>query len=181
MTPPEDDAPSQGGLAQVSEDDDKTTPRWMRTLVKVTDELIPIPWLKGGVGLDAIIGFFVPVAGDAITGVGSIALLLAAARRGAPASLLWRMVGNIGIDVLSGALPVVGDIADVFWRSNRRNLELFKEYEGLKNPDEAGSKMTAKSYGIVAIGILAALVAVAIPLTIAVFLGTTLWRALFGS
>lgn len=137
---------------------------WAERLVKVLDDGLKVPFTKG-VGLDAIVGFFLPVAGDALTGVGSLALLSLAIRRGVPTLILLRMVLNIGVDVVLGALPVLGDLFDLVWRSNRRNLELINKHAGKKSSASAGD------YLVVGIGVILAVAAVAVPILVLAYLG----------
>jgi hypothetical protein len=55
-------------------------------------------------------------------------------RLGVPRLLLSRMIGNVVVEGLAGAVPVAGDLFDIGWRANRRNVRLLPEYferEGL--------------------------------------------------
>lgn len=124
-----------------------------RALARVLDDLIRIPGTNIGVGLDPIIGL-VPGVGDMIGGLMSGYILMVAAREGAPASVLARMLGNIALDSLVGVVPVVGDLFDVGMKSNRRNVDLLERY--LATP----SKTKAASRGVVALIILAAILLV---------------------
>jgi Domain of unknown function (DUF4112) len=54
--------------------------------------------------------------------------LLLAHKAGAPGTLLARMVGNIAVDFGAGSIPVVGDIFDLVFKSNVRNLKLLTEF-----------------------------------------------------
>jgi hypothetical protein len=79
-----------------------------------------------GLHLDPILGLLVPWAGDLLgAGLGLYPLVLAW-RRGAPGSLLARMLLNLTVDLVSGAVPVVGDVFDFFFRAHRRNLDLLR-------------------------------------------------------
>ncbi|HEX2670767.1 MAG TPA: DUF4112 domain-containing protein, partial [Polyangiaceae bacterium] len=100
------------------------TPAWAEQLVRVLDDGFTIPGTRIGVGLDALIGFLFPTLGDALTGLGSLSLLVLAFQMRLPKVIVLRMVFNIAVDVLVGCLPFLGDAFDLFWRSNRRNLEL---------------------------------------------------------
>lgn len=101
--------------------------RWM-------DDLVRVPGTKFGIGLDAIVGAIVPGVGDAITGTVSLVLVRAALRRGVPRIVVARMFVNIMVDVLFGLLPIVGDVFDLFWRSNTRNLALLERHQGELEP-----------------------------------------------
>ncbi|MFT5357280.1 MAG: hypothetical protein ACI9KE_004514 [Polyangiales bacterium] len=140
---------------------------WPERLVRILDDGLKIPFTKG-IGLDAIVGFFLPVAGDALTGMGSLALLGLAIRRGVPTLILARMVLNIGVDVILGALPVLGDLFDLIWRSNRRNLELLEEHAGKK------SSATAGDYLVVGLGFVLAIAAIVVPILVLAYIGGSL-------
>ena len=62
--------------------------------------------------------------GDVAGGLLSGFIMLQAARAGAPASVLVRMLGNVLIDVGIGAVPILGDLFDVAWRANSMNVRL---------------------------------------------------------
>ena len=97
----------------------------LRGLVRLLDGAITIPGTPIRFGLDAIIGL-VPGVGD-LAGAGfSAVVVLAAIRAGVPAAVLLRMLLNVAIDTLVGAVPVAGDLFDVAWRSNARNLALLE-------------------------------------------------------
>jgi hypothetical protein len=77
--------------------------------------------------LDPLIGLFLPGVGDLIgTGLGLYPVYLALRRR-APKVVVARMLVNLGVDMLGGAVPVLGDVWDFVFRANSRNLELLRE------------------------------------------------------
>ena len=129
------------------------------------DDRFRIPGTDVRFGLDPIIGILFPGIGDAVTGTGSIGLLTLAVRRGVPRVVLWRMVLNILIDMLFGSLPIVGDIFDVAFKANRRNLELIRQHE---SPD---SKASAWDYVVVAIGVSIAIVSIIVPIVAVFYFG----------
>ncbi len=96
-------------------------------LVALLDDIFRIPMTGIRFGLDPVIGL-IPGVGDWITGAISFLMLVAGWRRGLPRVALARMVVNIGIDSLVGTVPVVGDIFDVGWKSNRKNFTLLQAY-----------------------------------------------------
>jgi hypothetical protein len=152
---------------------------WAERLVLWLDDLIKIPGTKFGIGLDPIIGFLVPGAGDAITGTGSIALLFLALKERVPTIVLLRMVMNILVDTVGGLLPLAGDAFDLVWRSNRRNLDLIKKYR-----DDPKAEPTFADYALVGTGILLAVLSIVLPIVIFYGLGVgALWGigSLFGS
>jgi hypothetical protein len=78
-------------------------------------------------GLDALIGLF-PAVGDIITTALSLFIVHEAYQLGAPRHVIVRMLGNVALDGVFGAVPLVGDAFDVLWRANRRNMRLLREW-----------------------------------------------------
>ena len=151
------------------------TPAWAVALVRVLDDALTIPGTHIGIGLDAIIGFFFPGLGDAATGLASLALVVLAFHMRVPKVVLARMIFNILIDTLVGAIPILGDVFDVFWRSNRKNLELIQRYD--ITPDR---RPTAADYLVVGLGVALVLTALALPIVIGFALLRWLWHAISG-
>ncbi len=139
---------------------------WAERLVRGLDDLIRIPGTKFGIGLDPILGFFLPGAGDVITGTGSISLLFLALKERVPTIVLLRMILNIVVDTVGGLLPVVGDAFDLVWRSNKRNLELIEKYR-----DDPKAEPTAADYVLVGVGLLLAVASIVVPIVIIYVLG----------
>jgi hypothetical protein len=99
----------------------------LRRLSKVMDNAIAIPGTKFRFGLDPIFGLL-PGGGDTITGGLSAYIVVEAARMGLPREILYKMVGNILIDSFAGAVPIIGDLFDVGWKSNVKNIELLEKH-----------------------------------------------------
>lgn len=74
-------------------------------------------------GVDGIIGL-VPVLGDVVTGAIGLYVILEAKRLGARPWTVARMLINWGVDVGIGAIPLVGDLFDVAFKSNTKNVRL---------------------------------------------------------
>lgn len=96
-----------------------------RALARVLDTAVGIPGTKLRVGLDALLGL-IPGAGDAVGAALSGYIIFAAARAGASKPVLMRMVGNVVVDTVFGAIPVLGDLFDIAFRSNSRNVALLE-------------------------------------------------------
>jgi uncharacterized protein DUF4112 len=94
----------------------------------IMDRAIKIPGTSVRIGLDPIIGFFFPVVGDWIGGIVSAYIVLASIRHGLPKSAIARMVFNVGVDVLLGSIPLLGDAFDFAWKPNEKNLRLLNKY-----------------------------------------------------
>jgi hypothetical protein len=99
----------------------------IRHLARLLDEVLRIPGTNIRFGLDAILGL-IPGAGDVAGGILSAFIILQAARLGAPGSVLARMVMNVAVDSIVGAVPVLGDLFDIGWKSNTRNAALLERY-----------------------------------------------------
>jgi hypothetical protein len=120
----------------------------VRAIARVMDEAVRVPGTNIRFGLDALLGL-VPGLGDVAGGLMSAYIVAAGARAGAPATVLMRMVGNVGIDMLVGAVPILGDLFDVGFKANSRNLALLERYAD--RPAETRSSSTAVVVGLVAL------------------------------
>lgn len=105
-------------------------PPWTRELVRLLDSALRVPGTDFRVGLDALIGLFFPGGGDALGAVPALLLLGLALRHGVPPVIVLRMLLNIAIDALLGAVPLLGDLFDAAYRANEKNLALLEEHGG---------------------------------------------------
>ena len=96
-------------------------------LATLLDTAFILPGTNVRFGFDAIIGL-VPGIGDAITTAISLYIVHEARQLGAPGHVILRMVANVMLDGIVGAVPVVGDAFDVLWRANRRNMRLLQNW-----------------------------------------------------
>jgi hypothetical protein len=71
-----------------------------------------------------------PVAGDATSAAVSVLLIARSIKYGVPREIIARMLGNVLFDLLVGAIPIAGDLADMWFRANMRNVEILREYLG---------------------------------------------------
>ena len=129
------------------------------------DDLFRVPVLGWRFGLDALIGL-IPGIGDTGTTLVSFYILAAAVRHRVPKITLLRMGMNIGFDYLLGSLPVVGDIADAWWKSNQKNVALLRKRATVSAEEARAGRMSDWFFvgGIivvlVALGIASAVVSV---------------------
>jgi len=100
-----------------------------RTLTRLLDSAAHVPGTRVRFGLDSILGL-VPGLGDVAGAALSGYLVLVASRMGAPQSVIARMLANVAIDTVGGTVPVLGDLFDVAWKSNTRNLALLERVAG---------------------------------------------------
>ena len=107
---------------------DKVAPREVgqaRALARVLDGLVPLP---GGmrVGLDSIMGLL-PGVGDMAGAAASSYIVLLAIRAGASRPAVIRMIANIVLDTTIGAVPILGDLFDLGWQSNTKNVAIMEK------------------------------------------------------
>jgi hypothetical protein len=96
-------------------------------LATLLDTAFIVPGTNVRFGFDALIGL-VPGIGDAITTAMSLYIVHEARQLGVPRYLLVRMLGNVALDGIVGAVPLLGDAFDVMWRANRRNVRLLQDW-----------------------------------------------------
>jgi len=101
-------------------------PAWLRVLVVWMDEAIPIPGTSMRLGLDPILGLLAPAVGDGISAATHLALLVSGFRNRVPRATLVRMAINALVDAAIGTIPLAGDVFDVGFKANRRNLDLLE-------------------------------------------------------
>src|SRR5688500_4991415 len=101
--------------------------RRARALARVLDSAVGIPGTPLRIGLDAILGI-IPGAGDMVGAALSGYIVLTAARNGAPRAVIARMLGNVILDTAVGSIPLLGDLFDVAYKSNMKNVELLERY-----------------------------------------------------
>jgi hypothetical protein len=98
-------------------------------LAWLMDRAITIPGTRITIGLDALLGLL-PVGGDFLTGLVQTGIFLAALYHyRVPRAVAARMAANVLIDTAIGSIPLVGDVFDVFFKANTRNLQLLRQVE----------------------------------------------------
>jgi len=134
---------------------------WVRDLVRWLDAAIVIPGTNIGIGLDALVGFFAPVVGDWVGALAALVLLREAFRRRVPPVIVARMLLNVLVDTLLGMIPVAGDLFDVAFQSNKRNLDLLERHAREGKP-------RARDYVVVGLAALTVLLIAALPVVLTV-------------
>jgi hypothetical protein len=99
-------------------------------VAKLLDSAFFIPGLNRRVGLDAVLGL-VPGVGDAVSAALASYIIWEARQLGLPRWKIARMIGNVAVDTAVGAIPFAGDVFDVFFKSNERNLRIIHEHLGM--------------------------------------------------
>lgn len=100
-----------------------------RFLADLLDQRFTIPGTSIRIGLDPLVSL-IPGIGDAVANIAGSAILLIGVQLGLPRVVLLRMGMNIAANTALGLIPVFGDIASIWFRSNVKNLELLEKYAG---------------------------------------------------
>ncbi|HEX5580450.1 MAG TPA: DUF4112 domain-containing protein [Gemmatimonadaceae bacterium] len=124
----------------------------IRALARLLDSAIRVPGTDIRFGLDPILGLF-PGVGDMAAGLLSAYVILLGWRAGAPTSVLLRMLGNVGLDALVGAVPVLGDLFDVGFKANVRNVALLDRWRASPTRARRASRLVVAS--VIAVALLA--------------------------
>lgn len=126
-------APHRDG-ADPGLDADAARLRRIAALAELLDARFRVPGTGWRFGLDSVIGL-VPGIGDAAAMAAGLWVVWQARRLGAPPALLARMAGNVAVDAVLGSAPLVGDLFDAAFKSNRRNVALLRRHlERMKTP-----------------------------------------------
>ena len=110
--------------------DSKSAPKYLlraQKIANMTDTAVKIPFTKVRIGLDSIIGLLPGIGDGLMLGVSSYIIVLAA-RLGVPKSLRAAMLRNCLIDFALGLIPFVGDIVDVFFQANKKNVRIIEKW-----------------------------------------------------
>ncbi|MEM7135801.1 MAG: DUF4112 domain-containing protein [Myxococcota bacterium] len=99
----------------------------LRSLSRLLDNAVRIPGTNYRVGLDPLIGL-IPGGGDVVGGLLSMYIVLEAARMGVPRAKLGRMGANVLWELGVGTVPIIGDLFDVTWKANARNVAILEEH-----------------------------------------------------
>lgn len=110
--------------------------RRIEAMEKLLEGLIVIPGTNFRVGLDVILDV-IPIGGSVIAAIMGSWMAWEARNLGMPKSSIVRMAGNIGVDALLGAIPWIGAVPDLFFRSNTRNLKIIKAFLDRHHPATA--------------------------------------------
>lgn len=110
----------------------------------LTDAQFRIPFTNIRFGIDVLIGF-VPVIGDFVSFLMSFYLFVEAHRLGLPLSLKLKMVRNTLLDFGIGLVPFIGDLADIGYRSNLKNLKLIVEHVDAENQKRTSPDQSSQS------------------------------------
>jgi len=109
----------------------------LRKVAQLLDSAFVIPGTSYRVGLDPILGLM-PGLGDLVSPLFTIGILWQARDLAIPRVVLLRMIFNVAIDSLLGAVPVVGDLFDFAWKANNKNVALLERHAQEEHAPSAG-------------------------------------------
>ena len=101
--------------------------RRIRKIAKLLDTAIGIPGTKFRIGLDPILGL-IPGGGDLVGAAISAYMIYLATSFGLEKSKINQMIKNIALETTVGFVPIVGDLFDVYFKANIRNLDILEQH-----------------------------------------------------
>jgi hypothetical protein len=144
----------------------------LRKVAQLLDSAFVLPGTSYRFGLDPILGL-VPGLGDLVSPLFTIGILWQARELAIPRVVLARMILNVAIDSLLGAVPLVGDLFDFAWKANNKNLALVELHAQEERPASTGDWL------FVGLTVAALLLMAVIPFVIVGWLIATAARYLF--
>lgn len=140
-------SPGERAQARSEENELEQLARWM-------DSIFEIPGIRLRFGLDALIGL-IPGLGDTITSLISLYILTAASRYGVSRATMARMAANIAVDYVFGAIPLLGDVFDVYWKANQKNVALLRRHAAAPPGDRKRQERSDRLFvGILVLGLI---------------------------
>jgi hypothetical protein len=136
----------------------------LRRFAFLMDEAFSVPGTRMRLGIDALLGL-IPGIGDVIGALLSTWIIAGALRHLVPPWVIVRMVGNVALDLIFGAVPVAGDVFDFLYEENMMNMRLLEKHRDRRRPPRSAGEFTFVLIGIIvllvalAIGIVAAVIA----------------------
>ena len=99
----------------------------LRRLAWLLDGAMRIPFTRFRFGLNGVLGL-APWVGDAVLTLFSLYIVYEARAMGLPRGVLARMLGNVALEAAGGAVPILGDVFDMAFKANLRNLTLIETH-----------------------------------------------------
>ena len=100
---------------------------WVERWTDLLDTKFAIPGTNIRFGADFLLGL-IPGVGDSISLGFSGMLIVNMAKHGASSQLIVRMLLNVLLDTTLGSIPLLGNVFDLFYKANQRNLRLMQEH-----------------------------------------------------
>lgn len=110
----------------------------LKTLAWAVDGIFRLPGTRFRFGLNSVIGL-TPAAGDVMLAGISLYIVNEARKLGLPKEKIARMLANIGVEAAAGAVPLIGNLFDMGFKANLRNIAIIEEHLGAAAPDRRWS------------------------------------------
>ena len=98
-----------------------------QALANLLDTAVKIPFIGISVGLDFLIGL-IPVVGDTAMLLASFRIIHLGRKLGMPKELQTSMVRNTIFDFGLGFIPIFGDLVDLFYKANQKNVRIMEQW-----------------------------------------------------
>jgi Domain of unknown function (DUF4112) len=136
----------------------------LRALKRLLDEAFRVPGTNIRFGWDPLLGL-IPWAGDALTALFGIGIILQAHHMRVPKVVQLRMLFNLAFDLLLGVVPFLGDAVDFIWKANAKNFDLLERHVRLRSQTSFGGQAASTATTgdwVFVIGVILVIVAVAL-------------------
>lgn len=141
----------------------------LRRFAHLMDGVFEVPGTRMRIGLDAIVGL-IPGIGDVIGAVMSAWIIVGGVRHRVPTRVLLRMILNVAIDLVFGAVPLAGDVFDFLFEENVKNMRLLEKHRDRRRPPRSPGEMAFLAFLVMALVFLMALLIVVGMVALAVWL-----------
>lgn len=122
--------------------------RWVDRIAWIMDEKFHIRAGRFRFGWDPLINL-IPFLGDIIGFGVSLMLIMVMWRNGASRKVVMLMLINVILDTTIGAIPVIGNVFDFFFKANTKNILLLREYYYQGKHRGKGNDVLAFIFGLV--------------------------------
>jgi len=112
-------------------------------MANLLDTAVKLPIIPVKIGLDSLVGL-IPGAGDALMLFVSLRIVWLGKSLGMPKALVAQMIKNSVIDFGLGFIPFVGDIIDIFYKANQKNVRLMERWWISNNKSKVDAATQAK-------------------------------------
>ena len=102
----------------------------LKAIAWAVDGVFRVPGTRLRFGLNSVIGM-TPAAGDVMLAGISLYIVNEARKLGLPSDKIGRMLANIGIEAAAGAVPIIGNLFDMGFKANLRNIAIIEEHLGV--------------------------------------------------
>jgi len=113
------------GEQDINTSDQQLALERLERLAYFLDASLDVPFTNFRIGIDSLIGL-IPGIGDAASGLISLAIIYRGWRLGVSFPVVVRMLLNLLLDVVVGTIPVAGDLFDMAFKANLRNVDLIR-------------------------------------------------------